>query len=90
MVCILRRLLFLKLLQPELCLDGLKLKLQNFLIVVTVIVGHCHEVLEGSTGKGWLLARRRGDVTVAILADAVFVFLPTFLTVGRAEESVEW
>jgi len=89
MLCVLRRLLFLELLQSELCLDSLELQLENFLIVVTVIVIGHDDVLEGAAGREWLFARRRRDVTVAFLAHAVSVFLPTFLTFGRAEESVE-
>jgi hypothetical protein len=45
-VCVLRRLLLLELLQSELCLDSLELKLKNLLIVVvTVVVGDVHDVL---------------------------------------------
>lgn len=88
-MCTLRRLLFLELLQSELCLNSLKLKLEDFLVVVAVIVVGHDDVLKGSAGREWLLARRRRDVTVAFLAHAVFVFLPTFLTFRRAEKSVE-
>jgi hypothetical protein len=46
MMCVLGRLLFLELLQPELCLDGLELELKDFLIViVTVVVRYVHHVL---------------------------------------------
>jgi len=88
-VCVLRRLLFLELFQSELRLNSLELELEDFLIVVTVIVVGHHNVLEGPAGRKRLFARRRRDVTVAFLAHAVSVFLPTFLTFGRAEESVE-
>ncbi|KAH0294643.1 hypothetical protein KCU62_g278, partial [Aureobasidium sp. EXF-3399] len=67
----------------------LKLKLEDFLIVVTVVVVGHDDVLEGPAGRKRLFARRRRDVTVAFLAHAVSVFLPAFLTFGRAEESVE-
>jgi len=76
--------LFLELLQSELCLDGLELELEDLLIIVAVVVVGHHDVLKGAAGREWLFARRRRNITVAFLADAVSVFLPTFLTFGRA------
>lgn len=84
----LRRLLSLQFLQSELGLNGLELQLQDFLIVL-IAIRHSHHVLECFVGGGWLFARRRRNVTVAILTDAILMLLPASFTIRRTEQRFE-